>query len=161
MARSRRGQSGAASVEAAITIGAFVFAFAGLMEVVGATYENDAMERAAQAAARAVALSPFSPNPKDVACAAIRGELQYDDAFICTTKWPNFTVDKDVKPDELPDRLLENGTVKAVGGNTGDMVLVRIPWSRNLFSFEAGYDPDAAVPVTETKVAMGLARAEP
>jgi len=160
MAPSRRGQSGAASVEAAITIGAFVFAFAGLMEVVGATYENDAMERAAQAAARAVALSPFSPNPKNVACAAIRRELQYDDAFICTTKWPKFTVDKDVKPDELPDRLLElNGTVKAVAGNTGDMVLVRIPWSRNLFSFEDGYDPDN--PATVTKVAMGLARAEP
>lgn len=147
MARSRRGQSGAASVEAAITIGAFVFAFAGLMEVVGATYENDAMERAAQAAARAVALSPFSDEPEDdVACPAIRRELQYDDAFNCTEKWEDFTVDKDVKPDELPDRLLKSdGTVKAVAGNTGDMVLVRIPWSRT----------------GKKRVAMGLARAEP
>ena len=112
------------------------------MEVVGTTYDSDRWERGAQAAARAIALNRHDPDPKGKACEAIRDELQLDSSFDCLTEWPDFTVDKDVRPDELPDALLEtDGTIKSVKGNTGDMVLVRIP--------------------TGSTVAMGLARAEP
>ena len=68
------------------------------------------------------------------ACEAIRDELGLDPGFKCEDEWPEFAIDKDVKPDELPDALQD-----PVKGNTGDMVLVRIP----------------------SGSAMGLARAEP
>ena len=152
---SRRGQTGAVSIEVAISIGAVVIGFAGLMEIFGATYDSDEMERAAQAAARAVALDRHAPDTDAVACAAVRRELQLDSAFDCATAAWKLKVDKDIKPSELPAELLNSsGDFTTIAPGTGDLVLIRLSWQRDLFSFE-----DASN--STSLVAMGLARAEP
>ena len=157
-APARPGQSGTTTIEAALCLGVVVIAFVGLMEIVGAAFESDRMERAAQAAARAIALDPRNPDPGGVGCAAIRGELRLPASFDCRAEWPDLAIDLDVQPDELPATGLmdSGGALTRVTSNTGDLVLVRIPWVRNPFSFEGA---DRIEPVT--LVAMGLARNEP
>ena len=155
-----RGQRAGVAIESAFALTVLVVAFAGLMEIVQASYTDDRMGRAARAAARVLALDPTAD-----ACAAIRSEFRLAKDFDCGawTLTPYFGV----APSALP------ATVDAaVTTGTGDMVLVRIGWNRNLRAFdglaqEANADDgledagdDAADAGTVRMVAIGLARCE-
>ena len=160
----RRGERGATTIETAISIAILVVGLAGLMEIVDASYTADRMARAARAAARALAL-----NENADACAAIRREFHLADEFDCGAKW-TITVDQGVSPTSLPATLDAGATA-----GTGDMVLVRITWTRDLWSFidavpeanavedDTEIDDDEATPNPGlmTLVAIGLARSEP
>ena len=160
----RRGESGATTIETAIAIAILVVGLAGLFEIVEASYTTDRMARAARAAARAVAL-----NENADACAAIRREFHLADEFNCGAKW-TITVDQGVSPTALPATLDAGATA-----GTGEMVLVRITWTRDLWSFidaapeanavegdpESDDDEAAPNPGLMTLVAIGLARSEP
>ena len=160
----RRGQRGATTIETAIAIVILVVGLAGLIEIVNASYTTDRMARAARAAARALAL-----NGNADACAAIRREFRLDDEFNCGAKW-TITVDQGVSATALPATLDAGATA-----GTGDMVLVRITWTRDLWSFidavpevnavedDTESDDDEATPNPGlmTLVAIGLARSEP
>ena len=138
-----------------------VVGFAGLMEIVQASLTDDRMGRAARAAARALALDPSAD-----ACAPIRRELRLADDFDCDTAW-TLKVDLGVGPSALP-ATLDAG----VTSGSGDMILVRIGWNRDMWSFEGsvqdartddgledtGDDPQGAE--TVPMVAIGLARCE-
>ena len=152
------------AIETAIALVILVVGFAGLMEIVQASYTDDRMSRAARAAARALALEDPGADDRDaVACAAIRRELHLAEDFDCSTKW-TLTVDHGVSPRTLPATL----DAEAATG-TGDMVLVRIGWNRKFRSFgrllrDANTDDtDENADSTDTvpAVAMGLARCEP
>lgn len=157
-----RKEDGGTALETALAISVAVTAFAGLMEIVNGAFESDRMHRAARAAAHATALDPSAD-----ACAAIRRELRLDDDFDCAG-W-EITVRQGVLPSSLADAL-EAGEP----AGTGDMVLVRIGWSRPAWSFAnpvpaanaddetSGDDPEespGSAPVS--RFAIGLARSEP
>ena len=150
-----RAQAGVATIESAITIGALVIAFIGVMEILGAGFESDRMDRAAQVAARVLALDKTILTDRTMreqrACEAIRDELQLDPAFDCWTAWPESKIQPEVNPSELPATL---DLTKDPATFSGEMVLVRIGWSRAPLSFEH-------LPGSVPMVAMGLARAEP
>ena len=139
------------AIESAAAITVLVLGFGGLMEIVQASYTDDRMGRAARAAARALALDPSADT-----CASIRREIGLADDFDCGAAW-TLKVDLGVDPASLPATLEEEA-----GAVSGDMVLVRIGWSRDRWSFEAPVqdenpDDDAgAVPMA----AFGLARCE-
>ena len=149
------------TIESVLAIGAFVIAFAGVMEIVGATFQTDHMDRAAQAAARVLALDKTiladATKREERACEAIRNELQKDSTFVCWAKpgiqgeWSKYAIQPNVNPSELPATLALTDNPATF---SGEMVLVRIGWSRDLLSFEP-----ASTPLE--MVAMGLARAEP
>ena len=123
-----------------------------------ASYTTDRMARAARAAARAFALDANAD-----ACAAIRREFHLADEFDCGAKW-TISVDQGVSPTALPATLDAGATA-----GTGEMVLVRITWTRDLWSFidaveddtESDDDEAVATPGLMTLVAIGLARSEP
>ena len=173
-----RGEHGAVAIESAIAMVILVVGFAGLMEIMQASYADDRMARAARAAARVLALNPGAD-----ACSAIRRELDLAKDFECEPGW-TLNVELGVSPNSLSATL---GDSAAAG--TGDMVLVRIGWNRKAFSFggdgheaddsedteddaaEIGGDgheaddsedteDDAAEIVTVPMVAIGLARCE-
>lgn len=144
------------TIESVLAIGAFVIAFAGVMEIVGATFQTDHMDRAAQAAARVLALDKTILNDQDEmktrACEAIRNELDLDSGIDCWVDlWPKYRIQPNVDPSDLPTTLDLNLDPT---GYSGEMVLVRIGWKRPLLSFE----PSST---SVSMVAMGLARAEP
>ena len=112
-------EHGGTALESAIAISVAVAAFAGLMEIVDTAFESDRMHRAARAVAQATALDPNAD-----ACAAIRGELDLASGFDCSAWRP--TVDRGFLPSELSNVL---GSASTAG--TGDMVLVRLHWSRD------------------------------
>ena len=154
-------EHGGIAVESALAISLAVAAFAGLMEIVDTVLESDRMHRAARAVAQATVLDPSAD-----ACAAIRRELDLASDFDCSA-W-TITVRDGVLPSKLPDAL---GSASADG--TGDMVLVRIDWSRDAWSFPnvfpaanasndaANSVPDAsASPRLVSQSAIGLARSE-
>jgi len=135
-----------------VAISLAVAAFAGLMEIVDTVFESDRMHRAARAVAQATALDPNAD-----ACAAIRRELGLASDFDCAA-W-TITVRRGVLPSNLSDAL---GSASA--GGTGDMVLVRLDWSRDAWSFPnvvpgANASNDSASLVSQ--IAVGLARSEP
>ena len=155
-----RSEHGGAAIESAVTLLILVVGFAGLMEIVQVFYTDDRMSRAARAAARVLAL-----NPSADACATIRRELSLPEDFDCSTAW-TLTVDQGVSPETLPDPLTPDASVAA---GTGDMVLVRIGWKREPFSFgglvrDANADADSqnadADSQTVSVTALGLARCE-
>ena len=121
----RRDQRGAVALESAFGITVLVISLAVLMEIVNTVYASDRMERAARAAARAVALDPAANDPHAVACAAILSELDLDPAFDCVTApaW-TLTVDNGVSPSALPATIHADAQT-----GTGDLILVRIGWS--------------------------------
>ena len=139
-----------------------VVGFAGLMEIVNASYADDRIARAARAAARSLALDPGA-DPKAAACAAIRRELRLADDFDCDSAW-TLTVNLGVGPNSLPATLGDSAPE-----GTGDMVLVRIGWNREALSFggdereaddSEDAEDDAAEIETVPMVAIGLARCE-
>jgi hypothetical protein len=160
--RFRRGDRGGVAIESAIAIVILVVGFAGLMEIVQASYADDRMARAAHAAARSLALDPGA-DPEANACVAIRRELDLAEDFDCETAW-TLTVELGVSPNSLPATLGDSATE-----GTGDMVLVRIEWNREALSFGGGgheaddsedTEDDAAKIETVPMVAIGLARCE-
>ena len=138
-----------------------VVGFAGLMEIVQACYTDDRMARAARAAAHVLALNPSADDAtaKAVACTAIRRELRLAEDFNCDT-W-ELLVHRGLSPSTLPATL-----DASVAHGTGDMVLVRIGWSREPLSFghnanaEEGTEDDEAGTQTVSEIAIGLARCE-
>ena len=149
------GEHGGTALETAIAISLAVAALAGLMEIVDTAFESDRMHRAARAVAQATALDPNAD-----ACAAIRRELGLASGFDCrTATWWPITVRHGVLPSKLSDAL---GSASAAG--TGDMVLVKIDWSRDAWSFPnvvpaASASGNSASLVSQ--IAIGLARSEP
>ena len=135
--RFRRAEHGGVAIETAIAVVVLVLGFAGVMEIVHASFTDDRMARAARAAARELALDPSTNY-----CAPIRRELRLADDFDCEAAWPGSGAHPGFSPSELPDAL-----GASVTQGTGDMVVVRIV--RN------GADPG-----TEPMVAVGVARCE-
>lgn len=139
--RFRRAEHGGVAIETAIAVVVLVLGFAGVMEIVHASFTDDRTARAARAAARGLALDPSTNY-----CAPIRRELRLADDFDCEVAWPapeGFQrVFLGVSPSALPDTL-----GAGVTEGTGDMVVVRI--ARNGVS-----------PGTELLVALGVARCE-
>ena len=171
-----RGEHGGAAIETAIAMVILVVGFAGLMEIVNASYADDRMARAARATARSLALDPGA-DPDANACVAIRRELRLADDFDCNAEW-RLAVYPGVSPKTLPAVLDGSATT-----GTGDMVLVRIGWDREPWSFggpvrdanaadtpendgdngddgDDGDGDDAEDPETMPMVAIGLARCE-
>ena len=156
-----RGERGAVALESAVAIMVLVVGFGALVQIVHAVYTEDRMGRAARAAARALALDPAAN-----ACAPIRREFRLADDFDCATAW-TLKVDLGVHPRSLPATL----DADAAAGS-GDMVLVRIGWSRERSPFvgfiqdtdadddlgDGGDDEADLGPVP--MVAIGLARCE-
>ena len=160
------------AIESALALFILVVALAGLMEIVNTAYANDRMGRAARAAARALALDPDANDHAAVYCPAIRRELHLDEDFDCDDAW-TVVVDHGVGPAELPATLDAR-----VATGTGELILVRIEWTRRPWSFPdlvpatqaATVDPDSnpgpggatpPSPPLTTRVAVGLARCEP
>ena len=127
--RFRRAQRGTVAIEAALSLSVLVAALAGLMGIVQTTYKSDTLERAARAAARAVALeaeAPASASALDaVVCGAIKSELNLSSDFDCGAKW-TITVDAYETPAALLAGTARSGDDATIGGENGDMVLVRI-----------------------------------
>ena len=154
-----RGEHGGVAIESSVAVMVLVLGFGVLMEIVHASYTDDRMGRAARAAARALALDPTVG-----ACAPIRRELRLADDFDCNAEW-TVRVDLGVAPNALPATLDADATA-----GSGDMVLVRIGWSRDALSFGAPVedanadddieDADDADAGTVPMVALGLARCE-
>ena len=140
----------------ALAITALVFAFGGLAEIVRTTYVGDTMNRAARAAARAVALVPSSVAPphvlNSVACAAIQRELDLGSGFDCSAQWV-LIVDSGL----TAKGLLDDSEVQS-----GDMVRVRILWDRLPWEFgRPASEVEEEEEVTGRLVAIGVARREP
>ena len=161
-----RNEHGGAAIESAVTLLILVVGFAGLMEIVQVLYTDDRMSRAARAAARVLALNPAASDEEanNVACATIRRELSLPEDFDCTA-W-DLGVYQGISPETLPDPLTPDGSVAR---GTGDMVLVRIGWKREPFSFgglvrDAHAEEDAgdedAGSQSISVAALGLARCE-
>ncbi len=122
-AGSRRG---AVTLEAALAISVLVIAFAGLAEIVRASYVGDMMGRAAWAAARAVALTPdAAADGAQAACAAIRRELDLADDFDCANRW-TLTVETGLAPSALLDAAGTGAGTGSGAGGGGEMILVRL-----------------------------------
>ena len=154
-----KARRGAVAVVTALAISVLVFAFSGLAEIVRTTYVDDTMNRAARAAARAVALVPDSAAAPDVlnsaACAAIQRELDLDAGFDCSTQWDLI----------IDTGLTAKGLLDSSEDRNGDMVRVRILWDRLPWEFArlASEDDegDEEDQVTGRLVATGVARREP
>ena len=144
--RFRSEQRGAATIVTAIAFSFVVVALGGVMEIVNTAYATDRMGRAARAAARVLAIDASADW-----CAAIRSELRLDEGFVCANAW-TVDVDLGVAPEALPDPL--SG---AVGGEGGELVLVRIGWTTPRWSFLSPASPA----LFTRRVAFGLARSEP
>ena len=149
-----RSRSGSVAIESTMAVSGLVAALAVLMHVVTSLYESDYMDRAARAAARAVALVPDSygnaGNLATIACNAIRRELVLDADFDCAFGW-TLTIDTGLTPGDLL-----SGESPDPGDRTGDMVRVRIGWTQ-------GADPTQPVQPDQApdQVAVGVARTEP
>ena len=117
------------AVEGAIAISILVAAFTGLMAMVQEVYTTDRLERAARAAARAIALNAGA-DP----CAAIRREFGLAEEFDCSERW-QITVHEGLSPSDLSAAPRDGSAASAA---SGEMVMVRIAWSRGS---EATDDP--------------------
>ena len=162
-------ERGGVAVESAIALSVVVVALAAVVAIVNTAYESDRMARAARAVARAAAVEATLDGGTG-ACAAIRGELHLADDFDCVG-W-QISVVRGVLPSELPGVLASTAS-----SGTGDMVLVRITWTRDVWSIPEIVDPANAAddppdsdpdddrsdadPGFMRLVAIGLARGEP
>ena len=144
------------ALETAAVITVLVVAAAGLTEIYSSLYANENMDRAARAAARAVALSPDLQGDGDaiatVACDAIKRELDLDGEFQCSPGW-TVTVDTGL----TTGNLLSG---ESPDDGTGDMVRVSIGWHRQAWTFDA--EPsETETDTTPREVSIGVARSEP
>ena len=150
MRRFPRAEGGSVAIESALAIVALLFAFAALMQIVSMGSAADRMDRAARAAAQAVALDATA-DP----CDAMRHELSLDAPTPCASHM-KIVVDHDVSPRELPDPL-----DAAAPAGTGDLVLVRLEWSHDLSPFAPYRNPnDDWFSALASSVSVGVARRE-
>lgn len=167
------GVRGAAAIETALSVSALVVALAVLMQVVNTVFVDDQAERAARAAARALALDP-STNP----WGPVWEELHSNASHPCTTDWTtadlgdcgNWTlaVIDDASPAALAAALGPNPPASAPASG-GDLVLVGL--SRSAASIPGvqsanaspGPNPGASRTVADLvgMDAIGVARREP
>ena len=135
-----------------MSIGILVVVSGGLMAIAHAAYTDDRMSRAARAAARAVAFateaSPSQAALISIACDAIKGELQLEANFDCSSDW-TLSVTTDLAPSAL-------GTGTNPPGTTGEMILVEIAWQQAPWGGAAQLLQDSGA-----GKAIGLARREP
>ena len=151
-----RARRASVAIEAALSMGTPIVAFAVLMEVVGAIYADDYMDRAARAAARAIAFEVNNQSDPavlpDIACDAIKQELHLDSMFDCGQSW-NLTIET-----ALTAQDLLSGQPPA--NPTGEMVRVTIGWHRTPLSFDAAIHNNQQQGIPN-EVAVAVARAEP
>ena len=150
-----RARRASVAFEASLAMSAPVIAVAVLMEVVSAVYADDFMERAARAAARAVALQVNTQTDiaalQDIACDAMKVELHLDAQFDCGENW-TVTIDTELTAQDLL-------TDQTPPDPTGDMVRVSVGWHRAPLSFGSSVGTDEQnVP---NELAVAVARAEP
>ncbi len=135
-----RARCASVAIESAAVVSVLVVVAGGLMEVFSSVYMNETMNRAARAAARAIALSPSVQNDaaavQTLACEAIRRELDLPGDLDCSTAW-TMTVDTGLTTDDLL-----NGA--SPDSRNGDMVRIHIAWHRQPWSFDA--DPSVSDP---------------
>ena len=135
-----RARRASVALESAAVLSVLIVVGGGLVEIFSSVYMNETMNRAARAAARAVALTPsVHTDPAAVqalACEAMRRELGLPDDTECSDAW---TVS--VETGLTTDNLL-NG--ESPDNRTGDMVRVHITWHRDPWSFNA--DPSQGDP---------------
>ena len=158
---------GAAAIETALSVSILVVALAGLMQVVSTVFVDDQAERAARAAARALALDPGA-NP----WGPVWHELYSDSDHPCTTDWAaselgacgswTLAVKHGVSPAALTAALDPDLPAPTAGG---ELVLVGL--SRQPASVagvqSANANPGASRTVAELvgMEAIGVARREP
>ena len=124
-------RNGVVAMETALTLTALVVICSGLMTAAYTLYSGDRMDRAARAAARAIALlTPGSAvTLYDTACGAIRRELDLADNFTCNSVW-TISIETDLTPSALVASLGDdnNATVPGSGdgGDAGELILVRV-----------------------------------
>lgn len=162
------------ALDSAAVVTILVVATGGLMEIFSSAYMNDTMNRAARAAARAIALSPDAHNDatavQALACAAAKRELDLGDQFDCDASW-QVTVDTGLTTEDLLDG-------KSPKIRTGDMVRINIAWQPAAWGFNpdqsdssgnggqtpknsnANNQPDNSA-TTPRRVSTAVARAEP
>ena len=149
---ARKGR-GSVTLESALMVAALLAVFAALMEIVHARWTADRMGRAARAAAEAIALDGAAD-----ACAAIRRELHLEEGSECGDDM-KITVDMQVGPNGLPATL--DAEAK---DDTGELVLVRIEWTRGLWPSgtigEDEKDEDDWLSDLTRMVSVGIARRE-
>ena len=149
-----RRRRGSVAVESAIAIAILVTACGGLMAIAHAAYTDDRMNRAAGAAARAIALAPESAASEaalaSAACDAIRRELDLAPEFDCADAW-TITVKTN-----LTASALASGAVGNTHGGSGEMVLVEIGWEQAAWARAV-----RAMQGAGGRTAVGLARSEP
>ena len=160
------GTRAVAALEAAISITFAALFFAALMQIVSTAFQADRLERAARAAARAVALLPSAPASaaalNTVACNAIRRELALDAGETCTGAW-TVAIETYETPAALRDETprAAGGTI---GGEDGDIVAVKISWTPPVFSWlaraaAADPEPDAGDAAADSDADSGNADA--
>lgn len=151
---------GAVAIETALALSVLIIAFGALVEIVRTAYAGDIMDRAARAAARAVALVPAAAATPhalhSTACAAIRRELDLAPEFDCSTEWV-LAVDTG---------LTAKGLLEDSEDRDGDMVRVRILWDRLPWDIHRSLtdedeDEDAEDDEVGRLIAIAVARSEP
>ena len=152
-----RGRGASVAIESALGASILVLALGALAAIALDCFVADRMGRAARAAARAVALAPDAVaqgiSADTIACAAIRHELDLRTDFDCAASW-TLTIDAGLRPSELPGET-NSGSV----AGDGHMVLVRLDWNRQPWSFGSLLADANGAGAAE--VAVGLARSEP
>ena len=146
---------GGVAIETALAISILVLILGGLTAIAHAAYAGDRMDRAARAAARAIALAPDRSDLNAVACDAIRRELDLDAGFDCSASW-TIIVETDLSPASLAggtDTESGEGGGDAAGG---DIVMVRIEWSQGPWA-AVGFLLEGSA----SRIASALARSEP
>ena len=147
---------GVVAIETAMAMAVLIVTFGGLVEIVRTAHVGDTMDRAARAAARAVALVPdAAATPQalhSTACAAIRQELDLDADFDCSSRWV-LAVDTG---------LTAKGLLEDSEDRDGDMVRVRILWDRLPWDTDRSLtDEDGEDDEVGRLIAIGVARGEP
>ncbi len=131
--RFLRERRAASALSSAAAIGVLVIGLAATIEIVRSAWSTDRMARAARTAARAVALMPDAAANaaalEAVACQAIRRELRLTDGEGCDEAW-TISVDIYESPSAMLAGTVRSGPDAVPGGENGDMVVVRIAWSR-------------------------------
>ena len=171
-----RSRCASVALDSAAVVSILVVATGGLMEIFSSVYMNDTMDRAARAAARAIALSPGVHNDaaavQTLACKAVKRELDLGDQFDCGASW-QVTVETGLTTEDL----LNGETPEE---RTGDMVRIDIAWQPSPWGFNSDpSDPEPskkgdnpaeaihAVPepdepeTTPRRISTAVARAEP
>ena len=151
--RSRRGSVG---IETMLTVPVVLFLGGGLMAIAHTAYSQDRMDRAARAAARAVALLPVAVAADEAAvkvtvCDVLRVEFDLDSGTDCDATW-TITIQTGLTTEDLAngtsaaDTSLGSPSIETTSGETasdgttpaatGEMILVRVGSGQAVFRSE-------------------------